>query len=127
MITITMNELLSTIPVLRELANQPFKGSLTFKLARLMRELDKEAQLFEESRRQLAEKYGLRDENGKLMIDDEGTVTLDKNKAIECNEEMRALLEDKIEINANKIPINLLDEVELSPSQAFLIEPLIED
>ena len=48
MITMTVNDLLNVIPVLRELLNKPFKGATAFKLARLMRELDKETTLFEE-------------------------------------------------------------------------------
>ena len=47
MITMTVNDLLNVIPILRELLNKPFKGSTAFKLARLMRELDKETKLFE--------------------------------------------------------------------------------
>jgi len=126
MIKITMNELLNVIPVLRELSSKPFKGATTFKIARLMRELDKEITLFEESRQKLAEKYGVCKEDGSLEIMEDGTVKLQKDRIQECNEELMNLLGTEIEINANKIPVEVFDDIEISPSQAITIDILVD-
>lgn len=126
MIKITMNELLNVIPVLRELSTKPFKGATTFKIARLMRELDKETTLFEESRQKLAEKYGARKEDGSLDVMEDGTIKLQENKIQECNEEMMNLLATEIEINADKIAVEAFDDIEISPSQAIAIDALID-
>ena len=64
MIKTTINGILNVTPVLRELAVKPFKGAMTFKIARLIRELDKETALFEESRSKLADKYGVKNVKG---------------------------------------------------------------
>lgn len=127
MITMSVNDLLNVIPVLRELTNKPFKGATAFKLARLMRELDKESSLFDESRQKLAEKYGKRTESGSLDIDENGNLKLQEDKIAECNEEMYNLLQTKIEINADKIPASAFDDIEIAPSQAITIESLIEE
>jgi hypothetical protein len=126
MIKITMNDLLNVIPVLRELSNKPFKGATTFKIARLMRELDKETTLFEEARQSLAEKYGVRKEDGSLDTLEDGTIKLQEDKIQECNEEMMNLLTTEIEINADKITVEAFDDIEISPSQAIAIDALIE-
>lgn len=126
MIKITMNELLNVIPVLRELSNKPFKGATTFKIARLMRELDKETTLFDESRRKLAEKYGIRKEDGSFDVMEDGTIKLQEDKIQECNEEMMNLLTTEIEINADKIPVEAFNDIEISPSQAIIIDALID-
>lgn len=126
MIKITMSELLNVVPVLRELSSKPFKGATTFKIARLMRELDKEITLFEESRQKLAEKYGVRKEDGSLEIMEDGTVKLQKDRIQECNEELMNLLATEIEINANKIPVEVFDDIEISPSQAITIDILVD-
>lgn len=127
MITITVNDLLNTIPVLQELINKPFKGATAFKLARLMRELDRETTLFDESRKKLAEKFGERDENGNLIFDKNGNVQLQLEKLEECNEEMISLLNTTLEINAEKIPISAFNDIEITPTQAAVIGSLTSD
>ena len=127
MITITVNDLLNAIPVLRELINKPFKGATAFKLARLMRELDKETTLFEESRQKLAEKFGERNKDGNLVLDKNGNVQLKPEKLEECNDEMINLLNTTLEINAEKIPISAFDDIEITPTQAIIIGSIICD
>lgn len=127
MIKITMNELLNVVPVLRELSTKTFKGCVTFKIARLMRELDKEVLLFEDSRYKLAEKYGIRKEDNSLDIGEDGTIKIQENKLQECNEEMMALLNTEIEINADKIPFQAFDNIDLTLSQAIIIETFLEN
>ena len=126
MITMTVNDLLNVIPVLRELLNKPFKGATAFKLARLMRELDKETTLFEESRQKLAEKYGERDENGGLVFGENGNIQLQADKLEECNAEMLGLLNTAIEVNADKIPMEAFDDIDLAPAQVMAIDTLVD-
>lgn len=126
MIKITMNDLLNVIPVLRELSTKTFKGSTTFKIARLIRELDKESALFEEARAKLGEKYGKRREDGELDITDEGIIRLQEDKIEECNAELTALLLTEIEINADKIAYECFEDIEISPMQAMALEALVE-
>lgn len=126
MIKTTINEILNVTPVLRELSTKPFKGAMTFKIARLIRELDKETALFEESRTKLAEKYGVRNENGELDVSEEGTIKLQEDRINECNEELTNLLLTEVEINADVLPATAFDEIEISPIQAIALENFIE-
>lgn len=126
MITMTVNDLLNVIPVLREMVRKPFKGGVAFKLARLMRELDKESELFEQSRMQLAEKYAKRKDDGSFELDEANNIILQEDKIVECNEEMMSLLATKLEINADKIPVSAFDDIEIAPSQALVIDTLID-
>lgn len=126
MIKTTINEILNVTPVLRELAVKPFKGAMTFKIARLIRELDKETALFEESRTKLAEEYGVRNENGELDVSEEGTIKLQEDRINECNEELTNLLLTDVEINADALPASAFDEIEISPIQAIALESFIE-
>lgn len=127
MIIMTIRDLLNIIPVLKELLEKPFKGAIAFKLARLVRELDKESSLFEFSRQKIAEKYGLRDENNNLIADEEGNIKLQQDKINLCNEEMMNLLNTEITISADKIPMSAFEDIEITPAQAIIISSLIED
>ena len=126
MITLTLNDIFNAVPALREISTKEFPGSTTFKIARLIRELDKEIQLFEEERFNIANKYGEKDENGFLISQENGTVKISEDKIQDCNKELQALFETQVEINANKLPIEIFDGIEMTPVQAMNLEPVVD-
>jgi hypothetical protein len=122
----TLNDIFNAVPALREISAKEFPGSTTFKIARLIRELDKEIQLFEEERMKIANKYGEKDEDGNLIPQENGTIKIPEDKIQECNEELQALFETQIEINANKLPIEVFDSIEMTPTQAMNLETIVD-
>lgn len=124
MIVIKLKEVLQIVPILQDLSQKSFSGSISFKIARLIRELDKELILMNKAKQELIEKYGKRDENGSLIITEEGQVKVDKPE--ECNEELQKLLDTIVEINANKLSIEIFDSIQISPMQANILEMIIE-
>lgn len=126
MITMTLNDVLRAVPVLREISTKEFPGSVTFKIARLIRELDKEIQLFEEERNKIANKYGEKDENGNLIPQENGTVKIPDEQILDCNKELQSLLETVLEINATKLSFNIFNNIEMTPAQAIDLEAIID-
>lgn len=126
MITMTLNDIFNAVPALREISAKEFPGSVTFKIARLIRELDKEIQLFDEERSKIANKYGEKDENGNLVIQEGGNIKILDNKIQDCNEELQALFNTQVEINANKLPIDIFDSIEMTPTQAMNLEAIVD-
>lgn len=126
MITLTLNDIFNAVPALREISTKEFPGSITFKIARLIRELDKEIQLFEEERMKIANKYGEKDENGNLIPQENGTIKIPDDKVQECNEEFQALFSTQVEINANKLPVEIFDSIEMTPTQAMNLEAIVD-
>lgn len=126
MITLTLNDIFNAVPALREISSKEFPGSTTFKIARLIRELDKEIQLFEEERNKIANKYGEKDENGVLITKDNGMIKISDDKIQECNEELQALFSTQVEINANKLSVDIFDTIEMTPTQAMNLEPIVD-
>ena len=126
MINLTLGQIASMNEIMGKIMEKPFPASMTFKIARLIRELDKETALFEESRAKLAEKYGVKNENGVLDISEEGTIKLQEDKINECNEELTSLLLTEVEINAEVLPVSAFDNIEISPIQAIALENFIE-
>lgn len=126
MITMTLNDIFNAVPVLREISSKEFPGSVTFKIARLIRELDKEIQLFDEERGKIANKYGEKDENEMLIVQDNGMIKIPDDKIQECNEELQALFNTQVEINANKLSADIFDNIEMTPTQAMNLEVIVD-
>ena len=125
MIKLSVEDIFNSVPILKELAEKPFKGTMTFKIVRLIRELDKEITSFEEARNKIADTYAERDEDGNYVIVN-NSIKIQEDKIQQCNEELIGLMNTIVEINAEKIPAFALNDIDISPSQAMAIEELIE-
>lgn len=126
MITIHLNDILNSIPIFRTLSNQALPIKVAYQVARLIRELDAESTTFDESRRQIIEKYAEREDTGEYKQTDEGNIIIQPDKMEDCNREMTELLETTIEINAEPLNINEFVNVELTPAQMLSLEPFFE-
>lgn len=126
MIKIKLNDVVNSTDTFTKIMQQSFKGSLAFKIARLARELDKEMQTFNSERQKIIEKYGEKDNDGKVITDDKGIVKFDNSKIQELNDEFNTLLDTEIEINADKLPMDNIDDFEITPQEMLNIEIFFE-
>ena len=127
MIKIKLNDIVNATETFNKIMQQSFKGSLAFKIARLARELDKEMQTFNTERQKIIQKYGEKDENGELIIDEKGLVKFNKTNLKEINEEFNSLLDTDLEINADKLPMDSIDNFEITPQEMLQIEVFFGD
>ena len=125
MIKMTITEILNVVPVLQEMSNKSFPGATSFKIARLMRELDKEIQLFDKQRNEIAYEFGEKDASGQLVFNEEGNIKIIESKIEECNEKLSSIINTEIEINADKLSYSSLENADFTPSQALALEPII--
>lgn len=122
LIKVSLSDVVNSSETFSKLMQQSFKGSLAFKIARLARELDKEMQTFNNEKMKIITKYGKKDENGQLAIDDNGNVRFDQNQINELNEEFNSLMDTELEINADELPMDSIDEFELTPREVIDLE-----
>ena len=126
MIKMTIMEILNVVPVLQEMAKKSFPGATSFKIARLMRELDKEIQLFDKQRSEIAQEFGEKDASGQLVLTEEGNVKIIESKIKECNEKLASIFNTVIEINADKISYSIFEGINIAPAEALALEPIID-
>lgn len=125
MINVTMMDIVNSVPVFEQVVGQEINGKLAFKVARLVRELDKELKLFHEERTKLIQHYAEKDENGEIKVDENSNAMISNDNIMECNQKIQELLDTTIEVNADKIPLELLDMLSISPQQALYIESFL--
>jgi len=127
MIKVSLNDILNASETFNVIMQQSFKGSLAFKIARIARELSKEMETFNAERQKLLQKYCVKDENGELKTNDNGTVQVEPDKINEFNDEFSSLLETEVEINAEKLSMDSLDSFDITPQQMISIEKFFEE
>lgn len=127
MIEITIGELINSQSTFRELATMPIRLKTSFAIARIIREVEAEMNIFEQSRQVLLDKYSIKDENGQPKTTDDGNIMIQTDLIDNYNKDVQELLAEKITLNANPIRLEELENLELTPSQVYMIEGFIEE
>ena len=117
---------MDSVSTLQKLSQQDFKAKLAWSIARLLKAAEVEVQAFNEARMNLITKYGEKDENDELITDEKGNCKIIPDNVSTFNAELNELLASEIEINANKINFELLEDLDFTPSDIAVLEPFIE-
>lgn len=126
MITVKIADLLNSTDVLQKLAQKDFKAKLAWSIARLLRTAEEEIKNFNETRMNLITKYGEKDDNGELITDDNGNCKIVPESIVNFSNELEDLLQTEVEINANKIDIEQIENLNFTPSEISVLEPFID-
>lgn len=127
MITVKISDIVNSTEILQKLAQQNFKAKLALSIARLLKKAEEEIQTFNSTRIDLIKKYGTKGEDGELVTDEEGNCKIAPDSIETFNKELTELLNTEIEINANKIDVNMLDDCDFTPSEIAALEPFLEE
>lgn len=127
MINTYLRNIVESADIMRELSTKTLKGRAAFRVARLLRELEKEFTLFNEKRVELIREYAQKDENGEIKSDENGNVTLEPERLNEFYQKLEELLNTEVEINAEKISIDDFGDVDFTPAQIINLEAFIEE
>ena len=117
----------NAMQVIDELSEKPMKVALVAKLLRLSDELQKENQLIEKQRMEILEKYGKRDEDGQLIIDENNNVGFEGDNIEKVQKELYDLSELEIDITDREITEEELENnnLELTINQFTILNNFI--
>ncbi|WP_300386703.1 hypothetical protein [Clostridium sp.] len=121
------NELLvNSVGVLSKLNNEELSVKVSYKLAKNIKEIDKELKLVDEEKQRLINKYAEKDEEGKNKINENGTVNIVDIE--NWNKDYKELLEIETDLKIDKISIEDLakSDFKITPRELTLIEYLIK-
>lgn len=126
MIEVTLQDILNTPPILKALEGRSLKGKVAFQLARLMREIEKEYNILINTRQQLIMQYAEKDDNGEIIIDEEGNGRVAKDLIQEFNNEMNKLLNTVVELNVDFLDLEDLEEENFTLEQMYVLSLYIK-
>lgn len=125
MIKVKISDLLNSTDTLQKLSQKDFKAKLAWTIARLLKAAEKEIQEFNETRMNLIKKYGEKDENDELITDDKGNCKIPEEVLEPFSNELNELINTEVEINANKINIALLEDIDFTPADMAALDPFV--
>ena len=126
-IKITLNTILNSQEIFRQLATTPMKAKTAFKIARIIKNAENELEIFNKTRNELLNKYAQRNDDGTYVTTENNEIIIDPQKIDECNEDFTNLLNTTIEWTVEKIKIEELENAELTPQQINLINDFLDE
>lgn len=127
MIELTVKEILESTDALNELIKQPLNGRTSFAVARMAKQIEKEYNLVQTTRKEIIERYCRKDENGQVIVDEKGNSAIPPEDIEDFNKEINDLLETKITLTADKINIDELMNVTIAPEKMIYLMAFISE
>ena len=127
MIELSARELSESVDAFKALLEIKLNGRLAYLLARIMREVEKEYGVLQDTRSTLIRKYCVKDENGTPFVDEQGNNTIEKEYINDFNEEWSAVLHTNITLNIDPIPLKNIENFDFTTEQMLRLMPFIEE
>ena len=121
------NQISSLSDTLNSLKDKTLPFKLSLIIAKDLAILQKEFEFYIDQERQFANTYLQTDENGKFIQESEGVFKIKDGMEDECRTAREDLDNFTTDIELRKIPIKLIENMELTPSQVGALELIIEE
>ena len=112
---------------LTELQNKTLPFKLSLIIAKDMGLLAKEMEFYIEQERKFANDYLQRNEDGTFVTEGEGIFKIIEGKEEECRTAREELDKFTSQVELRKIPLSLIENMELTPKQVGALEIIIEE
>lgn len=121
---IVKNEkLVNSVGVLSKLNNMDLNIKVSYAIAKNINKIEKELEVYNKEKAKLIDKYGEKDEEGKLKVDEAGNIKIIDEE--NWNKEFKELLEIENEIDIHKINEEDLfkcDNANITPGELRLVD-----
>ena len=117
MIEMTVQQMVDSVNARKEINEKKMPARTAYQFARIIREVENELKNFQEARNKLIERFGKKDESGKLIEDEKGNIEIFPEKQEQFKKEADELMASKIHVNCEQIMLEDILANEFSPAE----------
>lgn len=119
--------LMNAAKVFNQVAQMKISSKLAYKIMKLCKSVATEEEFYNNKRNEIINEYAVKDENGQIVVSDDGMISIMQDKIDEANAALHDL--NNIEVEAPSIRFTLaeLDELKLSVADMFALDAFIEE
>lgn len=118
-------KILTDITKLREISKRELPIKASYAIAKNLKKIEDELEIYYKEREKLIDKYAEKDENGKIKVDNNGFIIFKDKEG--WDKEIKELLAIENDIKIHTFPIDVLEGYNMSPAELMLIEYMIEE
>lgn len=128
MIELTVAQLTNAIPIFQQLVKIKLPARLAFRVTKAAQEMDEQYKTIQKIREDFSQRYFIPDGKGSYKTNEDNTMFLvQEGKEKEYLKEVNDFMNDKITLNCEKIPEDVLDKLpEMSSAELVVVMPLFE-
>lgn len=121
-----LSQIVQINQIFEEFSDSPLTIKTSYKIMKVLEQLQKDSNFFKEKLAELINKYGERDSNNQLIIQNDSYKIKDEDKEKFDNDyyELQGI---ENELNLETFTLDELEELKLSPKKLFIIKNLISD
>lgn len=118
-------DFITIYPIIKDMK---LKFSTLYKVSKYFDACSKERDFYVENLNKIFDKYGERDESGGFKLTEDKTgIIIQDDKRDECNKELEDLMDIEVEIAADPLKIEELENLELDLATYAKIKPFIAE
>lgn len=118
-------DFITIYPIIKDMK---LKFSTLYKISKYFDTCSKERDFYVENLNKIFDKYGERDESGGFKLTEDKTgIIIQDDKRDECNKELEDLMDIEVEIAADPLKIEELENLELDLATYAKIKPFIAE
>ena len=121
-----LSQIVQINQIFEEFSDSPLTIKTSYKIMKVLEQLQKDSNFFKEKLAELINKYGERDSNNQLIIQNDSYKIKDEDKE-KFDNDYYELQSIENELNLETFTLDELEELKLSPKKLFIIKNLIGD
>lgn len=117
--------LMSAAKVFSQVAQMKISSKLAYKIMKLCKSVATEEEFYNNKRNEIINEYAVKDENGQIVVSDDGMIKIMQDKIPVAEKALRELNEIEVDVPDIKFMLDELDELKLSVADMFALDAFI--
>ena len=122
-----LGELSAKLEALKAVSAIRMPMAASYKVSRIIKAMIEEAKTFEEQRRKLLDRYGLKDKDGELVLAKSEVQFANEENKKAFKKEFSELAEIEVEVKALAIKMSDFGSAEVSPNDLLLLDGFLKE
>lgn len=119
--------LINTARIFESFAQARISPKFAYKIMKFCKSAGTEEEFYNTKRNEIIDMYAVKDENGHVVITDDGMISIVPDKMTEANAAMQELNALEVEVPNIRFTLDELEGLELSVADMFALDVFIEE
>lgn len=119
--------ILRDMPRLSEIIKKQLPVKVSYAIAKNIAKIEAELNVYNKEREKLIEKYSVKDEQGKTIVDENNQIKIREEYITDWNRDIKELLSIENEVDIHKFSIDALEGYSMTPAELMIIDYMIEE
>lgn len=124
---LTNKKILNDAMTIGAISNKELPIKVSYALAKNISKIEKELEIYNKEREKLIEKYSVKDESGKTVIDENNQIKIQDIHLEDWNKDIKELQGIEVEIDIHRFKLEELNGYNMTPAELMAIDYMIEE